>query len=468
MTSAIPRNFDLIDNGDGTFTMPSVPVFAECERWGMRFDAKWLDAAVKESTASDGGGHLIPMHVQHTRTAGEPGADKIPAGMFRVKGRADITVRGAKKPGVVADLIFTNPDVVADVKAGKIPWRSVELPPDGSPAFRGLALLDRDAPFHEMPMTTVRDVVSAGTRGFQSVAVPAETGGPVLAFAASATALHALIDEEARMAEPTTPAPEAPAPEKIRIPAVAVKVPEAAPAKFEADKEPAAEAPKAEEKPAAESKPKALLEAVRSAKMTIEEVAEFKAGLVAILETVDGGAPAEGAEPAKSEDKPNQRKVSDLGMNADVALKFESRVLALEKRLESEAAARKQEAEVDAAIEALADRGYTKADRERLMKFAAGGMLADHVAEVKRTVPPRTSRFADVVDAGAAPAALPEAVLKFQAGGPGKYEAAVKQYQTWKAASDAGVTSLTLDAWLDQRVANPSRMIVRGSAAQEV
>lgn len=131
-----------------------VPIFCSCERDEMVFDAEWIKQAVAAAKLHESEGYLPPMHARHH----EPGVEPIPAGTFRIKGTSQIRMKGRPRVAVLADLHFTNPEVIDRVLAKQYPYRSVEIFNVHEPGLNGLALLDHEAPFLELPMLMVGKV----------------------------------------------------------------------------------------------------------------------------------------------------------------------------------------------------------------------------------------------------------------------------------------------------------------------
>lgn len=424
---AVPRNFEMVKNADGTWTVKDVPIFAKCRRFGVDFDDEWLNRALVSALASQGGGHAFPVHKHHSKSQGETGPEKEPVGMFFVTRRAPIAVRGRSVPGVIADIVVTNPSAAEEIRQNRLPWRSVELPPDGSARFLSLALLDREPPFHEMAMTTVRDAaadsnaapVAFATNSRAEITYPLDRGGPVLAFRASSESLHALIDPEATTM-PETKDPVAPTPLTFQASSAADAV-------------------------------ATLAEGLKSKKLEMGDKAKAKAALQDLLAQLgDDDLPVNKGGPAEVTVTPDAAHPEIVKMRAEL----EALKMSVGARDERE----KLDAAVDAAVEKVSAFAVGKDVRARFLAFAEKGgvqTLDLLVDEIKRTVPPKDPlRFDDVLGAGASSTpAVPECVLKFQERGPEAYEKAVKHMKSWNELRASGSTTLSLEKFLEARSA---------------
>jgi hypothetical protein len=143
-------------NPDGSMVVHDVPIFVECKRGELDFNAEWISAAVDRAREAATEGYYPPLHVRHHE--GGDNSDVTPAGFFRITGVHAITFKGSSKLAVFADLVITNPGVSYDVLQKRLPYRSVEILDVQTPALDSLALLDHEAPYLELPMLMVSDV----------------------------------------------------------------------------------------------------------------------------------------------------------------------------------------------------------------------------------------------------------------------------------------------------------------------
>ena len=150
-------------NADGTMTIHDVPIFCECSRRRQDgelqvFDRDWIQAAVARAQQAETEGYLAPMHIRHHKPGGGEGEGVKASGHFKVTGTSIVTLKGKRRLAVMADLIVTCPEAEAEVLAKRLPYRSVEIFNVDEPNFDGLALLDHEAPFLELPMTMIASV----------------------------------------------------------------------------------------------------------------------------------------------------------------------------------------------------------------------------------------------------------------------------------------------------------------------
>jgi hypothetical protein len=194
---------------DGTLTIFDVPIFVECKRGDAAFDAAWLEAAVARAKEAERDGYLPPLHVNHHKP-GDAGSSVRAAGFFRVTGVRPIMMKGERVLAVFADLVVTDPSVTVDVMQKRLPYRSVEIFDVAKPGIDGLALLDHEAPYLELPMLMVTDVDDPQARVVASatfaqpwpVAGSAPTREPVACFRRGPTA-HLLFQDMEPNPKPT-------------------------------------------------------------------------------------------------------------------------------------------------------------------------------------------------------------------------------------------------------------------------
>ena len=144
---------------DGVLVVHRVPIFVECVRGKTDFDEKWIFAAVAKAKLGESENYLPPLHIRHH----EAETDVRAAGFFRVLGAERITFKGKIRLAIMADLHITDPVTQAEVMAKRLPYRSVEIFNVDQPAINGLALLDHEAPFLELPMLMVSQVAENGS-----------------------------------------------------------------------------------------------------------------------------------------------------------------------------------------------------------------------------------------------------------------------------------------------------------------
>jgi len=143
---------------NGILTVHNVPIFVECERGELLFDGKWIAEAVENAKQGEREGYFPPLHIRHHEPSTEMNDGVRAAGFFRVVGTTPITFKGARKTAIMADLVITDEGAQYQVMNSQLPYRSVEIPRNGPPSIRGLALLDHEAPFLQLPMLMISSV----------------------------------------------------------------------------------------------------------------------------------------------------------------------------------------------------------------------------------------------------------------------------------------------------------------------
>ncbi len=134
-------------------TVHGVPIFCACERGDVQFDDRWIKAAVTNALQQQRDNYHPPLHIRHHGDTGDVKA----AGYFTITGAAPITFKGTQRTAILASLTITDPATQAEVLAGRLPYRSVEIFDVDKPSIDSLALLDHEAPFLELPMLMVSE-----------------------------------------------------------------------------------------------------------------------------------------------------------------------------------------------------------------------------------------------------------------------------------------------------------------------
>ncbi len=149
-----------IDNGDGTYDIKDVAVFAEVPAGAKRnkdhIGRDWQERAIIKNQARESEGHLPPVHVYHSDdTTVKP----IHAGKLRLKDLRQITYQGERIWATFGDIIGMPAEVFEKVKRGFLPYRSVEIHNWDNEEIDALALMDTDVPYFRMEMLTIGEVV---------------------------------------------------------------------------------------------------------------------------------------------------------------------------------------------------------------------------------------------------------------------------------------------------------------------
>jgi len=157
-------NYPADQNDDGTWNIRGVPIFAECElpmKGGgeFRFTRSWLENAIKMARSKETQeSFMARVHVHH-HDDGEPVMD---AGYLRPTSVGELQIDGERKAVLFADLIRIPQEVYEQIRAFRLPYRSIEaVPQDGF--IDSLALMPTKAPFHRLPMLSIgREAPVAG------------------------------------------------------------------------------------------------------------------------------------------------------------------------------------------------------------------------------------------------------------------------------------------------------------------
>lgn len=185
-------------NADGSFMLRGMRVFSTVDAGenGNKTEVtrEWLDQAMARAQRrllSDG--YAAPVHLNHSSTG-----RKIGAGSFVPVAIEEIEYMGVKRPTVLVNARV--PAWVADkVRKGEMPFRSVEIPSDGTPDLASLALMDDTVPFFRYGNLTgvvEPELEAAGTMTVTSFAAASR---PMIAFSDNGkkrTALYEAKDEQ--------------------------------------------------------------------------------------------------------------------------------------------------------------------------------------------------------------------------------------------------------------------------------
>lgn len=150
------------ENEDGTFDLFDVPIFLNHTRkFGekeIEFTAEWMVGALNRARARFDSGHMPRVHVGHHSGAGDQLED---AGFMKLRAVKRAKYEGHNKWVMFADLVQMPPEVFEQVRAGRLPFRSVEILDVANPEIDSLALLRTETPFFRLPMTTIGDEVQS-------------------------------------------------------------------------------------------------------------------------------------------------------------------------------------------------------------------------------------------------------------------------------------------------------------------
>lgn len=419
---------------DGHLTVFQVPIFVECKRGDKAYDSAWIAEAVKNARQSEVEGYYAPLHVRHH--GGDPTMVK-PAGFFRVTGTGSITFKGEQRQAIFADLVITDPTIGEDVLAARLPYRSVEIFSIDRPAIDSLALLDHQAPYLELPMLMVAEVVDTPHRIAAAADVAsatfanpwlrasAENREPVVACFRHGQSAHLLFGDDEDMTKTTTAT------------------------KFAAD------APKADEKKADAPKGDAkkdgekmaeggldvasIVAAIEDGTISIADMDAIEAAVksrraaVAPAETEDPNAPAPAAAPGEAMAKDT--------MSAEMA-KMHGKLAAQEARLNEREATDKRREDVAAALKRLEGRPLGADLETKLVAFhrtygpEAFGAYVTSMAETFGALPASNDRAANAF--GGSPSDTPAVAMSYQDQGADAVGKAARFAREWLDLHERG------------------------------
>lgn len=191
--------FTAKQNANGTWNVLNVPVFATLPA-GARKNADeigraWMLRAVERAKQRAAEGYTGPCHIHHTGDA-EP---KRFAGKFLPREVGKLTYEGREVDAIFADLLDVPAFVYERIRAGELPFRSVEVFDWDKPELNALALMDTDVPFFRLGnLDITREIPHEGNADAERVRITG-TPMPATAFAAvgaGGAALFRFADEK--------------------------------------------------------------------------------------------------------------------------------------------------------------------------------------------------------------------------------------------------------------------------------
>ena len=437
-------NFKWTENPDGTVTVHNVPIFSTCIRGETKYDRAWLDAAASFAAQAAKDGHFPPMHVHHHGGSDRPQS----AGAFHIKGVREMPFKGRKVPMHVADLIFTNLSVFNAVKDKRLLYRSVETDHAGK-RILSLALLDSEAPFFDLPMTTVQEEpAESATNDLGGEVVASETGVPVLAFARS-DSTRVLM--EFQMADEVTT--ETTGADNTRTFDWRKAPDYTAPSKFMADesedKDEGGDDEKMMEGETAGIDADACVKAIEDGSISLADFEAIKAAMSAREGAVEEEAPAEVEAPAETE---GPAEIMQAGAaDSFAALQLEVRTLKAQQAKFMQDNERGQA--IDGYLAQVVAEGRISGEgfRQELEQFAAAhgtDAMKDYAAKAIAAMPPT----ADTSFSLGSTSEQPKEVQKYMSD-PALYERA----KAFAATYDPAANRVPLERALDNLFAFPGQ-----------
>lgn len=156
----IGGRYTAVDNGDGTYDILDVVVFAEVPAGEKRnkehIGREWQQKAILRNHAREQEGHLPPVHLYHSD---EEAVKPAHAGKLRLKNLKRITYEGKPIWATTGDILGMPGEVFSLVKKGFVPYRSVEIHNWNETEIDSLSLMPTDVPYFRIEMMTIGDVV---------------------------------------------------------------------------------------------------------------------------------------------------------------------------------------------------------------------------------------------------------------------------------------------------------------------
>lgn len=206
-------NYTAIDNGDGTFTIKDMPIFAELPA-GVRgnkkpVDKDWLDQALKTAQEKAKGQYFSPTRVNHLNDQFGNPLPTEPAGMYIPTSVRKYNLHGKTVWALFADLMRIPGKIFNEVRNLMIPYRSVEVKSWDHPELSALALTRDRSPFYEFAVTSIGKIIKK-----ENIKNDFDSTSPVVAYAYTEDGSEAFcfnFTGGANMADekPVVPAPEA-------------------------------------------------------------------------------------------------------------------------------------------------------------------------------------------------------------------------------------------------------------------
>lgn len=156
----IGGRYTAVDNGDGTFNILDVLVFAEVPAGAKRnkehIGREWQHAAILRNKQREAEGHLPPVHIYHSDNQN---TEPVHAGKLRLKNLKQIVYEGKKIWATTGDILGMPGDVFQLVRKGFVPYRSVEIHNWNNTEIDSLSLMPTEVPYFRVEMMTIGDIV---------------------------------------------------------------------------------------------------------------------------------------------------------------------------------------------------------------------------------------------------------------------------------------------------------------------
>ena len=149
-------------NADGTWNVLNVPIFAEhvvdVGDEKFKINKAWMVAAMRKAQRRfNQDQYLPPLHINHHDT----GRETKLAGFYKIRSVSKQRYEGKPLWVMAADLVNVPDAVYQEIRAGLLPYRSVEIHDIDKPEVDSLALMPDEVPFFRLAMLTIGKEVEA-------------------------------------------------------------------------------------------------------------------------------------------------------------------------------------------------------------------------------------------------------------------------------------------------------------------
>ena len=445
------------ENGD--LVIFDVPIFCTCERDGIVFDEKWLIEAFNKAKLSEREGYLPPLHIQHH----DLGAKVRASGFFRLSSLGVITLKGKRRTAIFADLIITDLETQRLILERRLPYRSIEIFDVNEPSIDGLALLDHEAPFLELPMLMVSEVKDEQGRVKEDLATfadaknesdwsfyPCKEDDPVVCFFRKANRVFCLTSEEKLMEDVK---------DKEKLPFQGSHGKNAPNALTDENEEFCNPKKKKKTKKSFQDDKssyniEALIEAIESGEISVRDMDLLLAAIqkqMAKKTTSSETIPEIKDEGEKIVETMQKNELDSKELVSEIAqLKAENEKLRMD--IESLKQEKIRENDVMEAMTKLKNRPVGADIEKKLMAFHkkyGRDAFNEYVESLVNTTPEIDPNVEKAMSFGKAESQISETALKYQKYGPDAVEKAIQFSKEWQTLSNLGHTKLSEERYIE-------------------
>jgi hypothetical protein len=147
-----------VDNLDGTYNILDVPILAELPAGTFPHpvnkdpvDRAWMERAIAKAKQREDEGHVGSVHVHHHGA----GAEVVEAGRLLLDHVGRLTYDGQERDALFAHILRIPKATFDEIRAGKLPYRSIEGEPWDKCEVVSLAIMPTETPYFRLPMLTL-------------------------------------------------------------------------------------------------------------------------------------------------------------------------------------------------------------------------------------------------------------------------------------------------------------------------